>query len=91
MPHGQTISSPLFISLGTGAQGIGAQITGTIYNSGYSTSLVAQMVVSVYNVGDPGSIPGSVRSSVEGNGNPLQSVLLPGKSQGQRSLVNCST
>ena len=28
--------------------------------------------VSVYNVGDPGSIPGSGRSPGEGNGNPLQ-------------------
>ena len=28
--------------------------------------------VSVYNVGDPGSIPGSGRSSGEGNGNALQ-------------------
>ena len=28
--------------------------------------------VSVYNVGDPGSIPGSGRSSGEGNGTPLQ-------------------
>ena len=27
---------------------------------------------SVYNVGDPGSIPGSGRSAGEGNGNPLQ-------------------
>ena len=27
---------------------------------------------SVYNVGDPGSIPGSGRSPGEGNGNPLQ-------------------
>ena len=27
---------------------------------------------SVYNVGDPGSIPGLGRSSGEGNGNPLQ-------------------
>ena len=27
---------------------------------------------SVYNVGDPGSIPGSGRSSGEGNGNPFQ-------------------
>ena len=26
---------------------------------------------SVYNVGDPGSIPGLGRSSGEGNGNPL--------------------
>ena len=28
--------------------------------------------VSVYNVGDPGSIPGLGRSPGEGNGNPLQ-------------------
>ena len=28
--------------------------------------------VSAYNVGDLGSIPGSGRSSGEGNGNPLQ-------------------
>ena len=27
---------------------------------------------SAYNEGDPGSIPGSGRSSREGNGNPLQ-------------------
>ena len=27
---------------------------------------------SAYNAGDPGSIPGSGRSSGEGNGNPLQ-------------------
>ena len=32
---------------------------------------------SVYNVGDPGSIPGSGRSSGEGNGNPLQYSCLP--------------
>ena len=37
------------------------------------TFLVAQRVkVSAYNAGDPGSIPGSGRSSGEGNGNPLQ-------------------
>ena len=29
---------------------------------------------SVYNVGDPGSIPGSGRSPGEGNGNPLQTA-----------------
>ena len=28
--------------------------------------------VSVYNAGDPGSIPGLGRSPGEGNGNPLQ-------------------
>ena len=38
-----------------------------------STSLVAQTVkASAYKAGDPGSIPGSGRSSGEGNGTPLQ-------------------
>ena len=32
--------------------------------------------VSVYNVADPGSIPGLERSSGEGNGNPLQYYCL---------------
>ena len=37
------------------------------------TSLVAQMVKCLaYNAGDLGSIPGSGRSSGEGNDNPLQ-------------------
>ena len=36
-------------------------------------------------VGDTGSIPGSGRSPEEGNDNP---VLLPGKVNGQRSLVD---
>ena len=31
---------------------------------------------SVYNAGDPGSIPGSGRSPGEGNGNPLQCSCL---------------
>ena len=31
---------------------------------------------SVYNVGDPGSIPGLVRSPGEGNSNPLQYYCL---------------
>ena len=31
---------------------------------------------SVYNVGDPGSSPGSGRSPGEGNGNPLQYYCL---------------
>ena len=36
-------------------------------------SLVAQALkASAYNVGDPGLIPGSGRSTGEGNGNPLQ-------------------
>ena len=40
--------------------------------------------VSVYNAGDPGSIPGSGRSPGEGNGNPLQYSCL------ERSLVGYS-
>ena len=40
-------------------------------------ALVAQMVkVSAYNVGDPGSIPGSEKSPGEGNGNPIQYYCL---------------
>ena len=39
---------------------------------------------SARNAGDPGSIPGSGRSPGEGKSTP---VLLPGKSQGRRSLV----
>ena len=31
---------------------------------------------SVYNAGDPGSIPGSGKSPGEGNGNPLQYLCL---------------
>ena len=31
---------------------------------------------SVYNAGDPGSIPGWRKSSGEGNGNPLQDYCL---------------
>ena len=31
---------------------------------------------SIYNVGDPGSIPGSGRSAGEGNSNPLQYYCL---------------
>ena len=31
---------------------------------------------SVYNAGDPGSVPGSGRSAGEGNGNPLQYYCL---------------
>ena len=42
-----------------------------------------------YNVVGPGYIPGSGRSFGEGNGN-LHSVLLPGRSHGERSLVGYS-
>ena len=45
--------------------------------------------VSVYNVGDLGSIAGLGRSPGEGNGNPLQYYCLE-KSHGQRSLVGYS-
>ena len=45
--------------------------------------------VSAYNVGDPGSIPGSGRSPAEGNGNLLQNSCLerqkPGKLQSMGS------
>ena len=43
---------------------------------------------STCNVGDAGSIPGSGRSSGQGNG--PSPVLLLGKSHGQRSLVGYS-
>ena len=47
------------------------------------TSLVAQMVkASAYNVGDPGSIPGSGRSPGEGKGNPLQYSCLENSMDG---------
>ena len=37
---------------------------------------------SAYNVGDPGSIPGSGRSPGEGNGNPLQYSCLENPMEG---------
>ena len=37
---------------------------------------------SAYNVGDPGLIPGSGRSSGEGNGNPLQYSFLENPKDG---------
>ena len=43
---------------------------------------------SAYNAGDPGSIPGSGRSS--GEGWQCTPVLLPGKSHGWTSLVGYS-
>ena len=45
---------------------------------------------SVYNTGDPGSIPGLGRYPGEGNGKPLTPVLLTGKFHGWRSLVGHS-
>ena len=44
---------------------------------------------SAYNAGDPGLIPGSGRSSGEGNGKPTP-ILLAGKPHGQRSVVDYS-
>ena len=44
---------------------------------------------SVYNAGDPDSIPGLGISSGEGNGTPLQYYCLE-KSHGRRSLVGYS-
>ena len=44
---------------------------------------------SVYNVGDPGSIPGSGRSPGEENGNPLQYSSL-GNTMDKRSLAGYS-
>ena len=38
---------------------------------------------SAYSVGDPGSIPGSGRSSGEGNGNPLQYSCLENPMDGE--------
>ena len=38
---------------------------------------------SAYNAGDPGSIPGSVRSPGEGNGNPLQNSCLENTMDGE--------
>ena len=43
---------------------------------------------SAYNAGDLGSIPGSGRSSGEGNGNPLQ--YSAGKSYGWRRVIGYS-
>ena len=54
------------------------------------SGFLAQVVkASAYNAGDPGSIPGSGRSSGEGNGTPLQHSCLENPN-GQRSLVGYS-
>ena len=54
-------------------------------NMGYNMALKLWMLyfpggsdgkASVYNAGDPGSIPGLGRSPGEGNGNPLQDYCL---------------
>ena len=45
---------------------------------------------SAYNVGDPGSIPGSGRSPGEGNGNPLQYSCLPTQKRGSKKYMRTS-
>ena len=45
-------------------------------NIGITLSGGSDGKVSVYNAGDPGSIPGLGRSPGEGNGNPLQYYCL---------------
>ena len=46
-------------------------------------ALVAQMVVSVCNAGDTGSIPELGRSPGEGNGSPLQYSCLGNPKEGR--------
>ena len=51
-----------------------------LWTSGFTTGCPILInlpeLVSVYNVGDPGLIPGQGRSPGEGNGNPLQYYCL---------------
>ena len=42
----------------------------------------SEVKASAWNVGDPGSIPGSGRSAREGNGNPLQYSCLENPMEG---------
>ena len=59
------------------------------YISDIRVSLVAQMVESACNVGDPGSIPGSGRSAVERIGYPTPVFLgFPGGSAGKESACS---
>ena len=55
-----------------------------VINKGFLSGSVVKNLPA--NAGDTGSIPGLRRSPGEGNGNPLQYSLLPGKSHGQRHL-----
>ena len=56
----------------------------------YPFNFSSEVKASACNAGDLGSIPGSGRFPGEGNGNPLQSVFLPGESHGQTSLAGYS-
>ena len=52
--------------------------------------MVKNLPANAGDIRDMSSIPGSGRSSGEGNGNPLTPVFLREKSHGQRSLVGYS-
>ena len=49
--------------------------------------MVGNLPADAEAAGDVGLIPGTGRSPGRGNCNPLQSVFLPGKPHGQRSLA----
>ena len=60
------------------------------HNQGFpGDSVLRNLSANAGDARDVGSIPGSGRSSGEGNDNPSP-VFLPGESHGQRSLVGCS-
>ena len=59
----------------------------TFFTSGFPCSSVGKEFAC--SAGDLGSIPGLGRSPGEGNGNPTP-VSLPGKSHGQRNMVDCN-
>ena len=52
--------------------------------------MVKNLPANAGDIRDMSSVPGSGRSSGEGNGNPLTPVFLREKSHGQRSLVGYS-
>ena len=54
------------------------------------TLVVKNLPANAGDIRDMSSVPGSGRSSGEGNGNPLTPVFLREKSHGQRSLVGYS-
>ena len=61
-----------------------------LLSTGFDFPGGSESKASVFNAGDLGLIPGVREDSPgESNGNPTP-VLLPGKSYGQRSLVNYS-
>ena len=62
-----------------------------IYNLSLNKFIIGGSVVKNLpaNTGDVDSFHGLGRSPKGGNGNPLWSVFLPGKSHGQRRLAGC--